>query len=960
MNIHPIPAIARASGLRDEPAGPRGATGRQNAASSGRPDALVVAAPLPAAEGQLTGLARRIDRSTAPFALRPGQRDDVVALDDVLALLASPEHGRPSRQTLARRLGAALHLPVPTPLAGGLLGALRGVPRLLTVGPGLLDRLYGTWNALHRAGLAPDTAGPPRRVADGFAVEDAGRAPLETEPVERIELLPGLLWGPKASGLDAADRRRAAALAGMLNTLAHNVGLPPTERARVLYRGVAHTELGSLLEALEATGHTVRARLVQRVALFLPLSVRGPDASELDVAAPIFFRTGVFTDGREAIVPADHSEWVFEVRGPELDAAVAWYQGQGASASFNPVGAVEPRAWVGGLERHAVEGVQAIELARLAGVYGDAIDRWARAERLVHGGYGVAGGCGDSTAVLEQAAFGDTDCYPLLMDADRVGAGLDAQLAALGDRPEAAPLARLREAVRALPNDRRPDPTSARRALASIPWAPGAAPFRSTEEARELLGPARGAVAGLACRLPAGDRRRSDFDLVPGPAGNAVALPQLLDALRHPQHGRAVVEHVAGGAECLLGRATIRRLARGGLGGLDRMLSMLRLSPRQMGASFDLADHAARRGWLPAFPPRDGAATPAALDPDNGVYRPDATLVRRLPAELDLDRFDPESLELVTPRLTELAPGVLAGHAPSRAPLSEQKASAALAELVDRLSENTPGRPAEFAVRLGGRRYTALEPLLRALVEEGHTLRLELEQHAAHATGLFVRGVDGRVAEVPTPILVDTGVRGPDGETARVPALHSALRLRIEGPRLSGAAAWYTGLRGTHFYPVEAFDPPRWLGGTRAPAFEGEAVFDALRDAARIGRALNATAEREAIWLSGYGTLGVCNDAVALVQATNGRPVSVYPLLMDGQRVETALRGRLDEASTPEERTGLLRLLAGLRKLPCDRRAQASAARRALASLPWPAGREPLAVARRARAILSAELEAEP
>ena len=106
---------------------------------------------------------------------------------------------------------------------------------------------------------------------------------------------------------------------------------------------------------------------------------------------------------------------------------------------------------------------------------------------LVAAGYGVTGVCNDSVAVIQQAITGTTTAYPLLMRDDTLLGEFQKRLGDKNyrDDPE---YRTLKQAIDELPSDVQANATSKQRAIASLPWAAGAEPFKSTAHARATLG----------------------------------------------------------------------------------------------------------------------------------------------------------------------------------------------------------------------------------------------------------------------------------------------------------------------------------------------------------------------------------------------------------------------------------------------------------------------------------------
>jgi ApbE superfamily uncharacterized protein (UPF0280 family) len=96
----------------------------------------------------------------------------------------------------------------------------------------------------------------------------------------------------------------------------------------------------------------------------------------------------------------------------------------------------------------------------------------------------------------------------------------------------------------------------------------------------------------------------------------------------------------------------------------------------------------------------------------------------------------------------------------------------------------------------------------------------------------------------------------------------------------------------------------------------------------------------------------VCNDSVAVVQQAVTGHADAYPLLMKDSVLHDALAERLGDANKADD-PAYKAIRKAMRELPSDVRANESQKQRALASLPWAAGKEPFVSSEEARRILS-------
>jgi hypothetical protein len=174
--------------------------------------------------------------------------------------------------------------------------------------------------------------------------------------------------------------------------------------------------------------------------------------------------------------------------GPDVNTAVEFYQGTGGTR-FYPSVIVNGESWVGIRNSDTYTGAQALDTARLSGLYMDVLQGIARENDQFAQGYGQSGVCNDSVAVI-QLAVGVIDApttYPLLINKDLVGDYLERMVK---ERPHlAADYRRLQDAVRRMPLDRRVNSSAPGRILRSIPYESGSStPYPGFNDARRIFG----------------------------------------------------------------------------------------------------------------------------------------------------------------------------------------------------------------------------------------------------------------------------------------------------------------------------------------------------------------------------------------------------------------------------------------------------------------------------------------
>ena len=129
-------------------------------------------------------------------------------------------------------------------------------------------------------------------------------------------------------------------------------------------------------------------------------------------------------------------------------------------------------------------------------------------------------------------------------------------------------------------------------------------------------------------------------------------------------------------------------------------------------------------------------------------------------------------------------------------------------------------------------------------------------------------------------------------------------------------------------------------------------ALQALSIAGAFTDVVNTTAREQNLYADGYGITGVCNDSVAVVQQAMMGHADAYPLLMKDAVLYGAVNELLNNADKSDD-PALATIRQAMKDLPSDVVANDSAKRRALASLPWAAGKEPFASSEDARRILS-------
>lgn len=437
-------------------------------------------------------------RSSGPsnFEMIPGRYPDAVPLTTVLNSIGQSPQGQAALGKVLDDLKAKTGVEIPSETRAAVLSNPAALTKAMELTPGQLSGGIAALNAAHQTGKLKKGGDPaPTLLPQHFDLSKLDEVSAPRPKPELKELAPGLFQGDLPSTTSDAQLKRNRVLAEVFGRLSNNAGLPEGERFSVTHNGKQFTGLDDFARQLKADGYEVNVSFEQRIANFSNLKTVVPGSSPpkfLDVPAPLMIKTGLKDGlGKEAVVPAVHSEMVVSIkagpnaRGPKFDADLKFYQGVSGTGFF-PCNMTAAPAWCGKSQQAALTGDQALKAISVAGAFTDVVNTTARAKNLYADGYGVTGVCNDSVAIVQQAVTGRADAYPLLMKDSVLH---DALAERLGDANKADDPAykAIRKAMRELPSDVRANESQKRRALASLPWAAGREPFVSSEEARRIL-----------------------------------------------------------------------------------------------------------------------------------------------------------------------------------------------------------------------------------------------------------------------------------------------------------------------------------------------------------------------------------------------------------------------------------------------------------------------------------------
>eukprot|EP00824_Muranothrix_gubernata_P004055 TRINITY_DN15222_c0_g1_i1.p1 TRINITY_DN15222_c0_g1~~TRINITY_DN15222_c0_g1_i1.p1 ORF type:complete len:531 (-),score=115.93 TRINITY_DN15222_c0_g1_i1:90-1526(-) len=288
--------------------------------------------------------------------------------------------------------------------------------------------------------------------------------------------------------------------------------------------------------------------------------------------------------------------------------------------------------------------------------------------------------------------------------------------------------------------------------------------------------------------------------------------------------------------------------------------------------------------------------------------------------------------------------------------------SAVVADMFNRLSSNflreNEGAEPLFSVSFKGKVYTKPYFLARRL-QSLYDITSHTAQRIANFFPLSQKTEKSRIY-VPFPAFILTGMRNAKGEEAAVPAVHSErvweFRDKKTG-KVEFAIRWFTGTQtnGTRFYPQDTHLHADWLKVKMSHTLPATASVSMLHMASLLSSIINTAADRYNLYDRGYGIIGVCNDAVAVLeQAYFNGDVGGYPLVMQQPFLLGEIKRRL-EANSDDSNTGKYRALWKIiQETPNDLRGgdQRDTLRRILASIPYKEGEEPFVSTVQARAIV--------
>ena len=260
----------------------------------------------------------------------------------------------------------------------------------------------------------------------------------------------GVVRGDGPDPAIIALRSESVRLAEVLNRLSMN-GLEEEAPLTAAIGGRTATTPEELMQALIASGHEVVVSDARYFANFGHLHYKGKD-----VIMPFWMNSRILVPhtNRPLLIPVSHAEYEWSVRGPKINAEVAWYFGIDGKAEFRTMDELN-QPWVLGRHAHEYRGGDAAEVTRLVGKMMVAyVHQHALRPQLPFGGYYALGVCQDSVAAIEKKMTGKVTLFPMTADASSFADPRDAEVNAL---------------MAAIPKDRNGHPPEPERIFGSLP-----------------------------------------------------------------------------------------------------------------------------------------------------------------------------------------------------------------------------------------------------------------------------------------------------------------------------------------------------------------------------------------------------------------------------------------------------------------------------------------------------------
>ncbi|GGH10691.1 hypothetical protein GCM10011586_29130 [Silvibacterium dinghuense] len=260
---------------------------------------------------------------------------------------------------------------------------------------------------------------------------------------------------------------------------------------------------------------------------------------------------------------------------------------------------------------------------------------------------------------------------------------------------------------------------------------------------------------------------------------------------------------------------------------------------------------------------------------DLGAYDPGKA------ATVDLDQpvDHPTYAEDPAMAVSHPAPGLTMGDGPDPALAPMHAESTRLAEVLNRLSLNTPHSP-QLTVRLNGQNLTDPGALIKELQVSGYQVTVDDDLYFANFGHLH----DG-ARDVMMPFWLDSQIAVPaTRRSLLVPVSHSEHELHVRGPHLNADVSYYFGIDGkSEFRTMDSLNQA-WVMHRVAFTYTGDRAEEAinlLAEATRVYLAVHLA--HPELPFGGYYKLGVCQDINAALEQRLQDHVILFPLTRDLQ-----------------------------------------------------------------------------
>jgi hypothetical protein len=317
--------------------------------------------------------------------------------------------------------------------------------------------------------------------------------------------------------------------------------------------------------------------------------------------------------------------------------------------------------------------------------------------------------------------------------------------------------------------------------------------------------------------------------------------------------------------------------------------------------------------------------------------------------------------------LKRVAAGIYRGDRPGKIGKRELHRNTVMAEVFDRLGDNERLREGQerFTVTLGGRTASTLGELVDLLRDNGYEISIRFAHRIANFANVKTKAhdePDSRARHVPMALPIDTGIAGPDGTHAYLPACHAEMIVAITGrpegkPRLDSKVKFFQGMSSTGFFAADSFETHPWLGWKETAVggqtvITGEKAKRAVELAGLFSDLINEIASDLHLPNGGYLYLGWCLDTVQYVLSGIGGPLTYWPLGGNDGVLGEEIRRRA--AVEPKYQP----LLEIIHSVPSDAAGEGAdtAKQRMLATIPHAPGKEVFASERIARGLIEASL----